>query len=234
MNLQILVPYQKCIFNCPFCISKTHRHKNRFKNLYNLDNKKWQLNLIEVLEEYKDINSVIITGTSEPLLNIECVMQMIDIIRKKRSDISIEIQTRYYLKTSVSELVDVMAYSISDVNMLNKPYLTKRINRYVILLTNFFNNYSLNSLLSMIPDRVKQITFKTLHDSDGYNKKIDRWIKHNMIDLKTMKKLEEEVLNYEGVKSIRMDKNCMDAKDRYMIFREDGQIYLDWDQIEPI
>ena len=34
--------------------------------------------------------------------------------------------------------------------------------------------------------------------------------------------MEQDINNYQGSISIRLDKTCMDATDRYKVFREDG------------
>ena len=47
-SLQIVTPHRKCIFNCPFCISKSHSHKNFFENTYEKDFNKWKNNLEEL------------------------------------------------------------------------------------------------------------------------------------------------------------------------------------------
>ncbi len=233
-NLQLLVPHQECIFHCPFCISKTHAHENRFYNLYQQNYSRWKKNLERLLTEYPDLKTVIITGTSEPLLDVECVSKMIDIIKCKRNDIQIEIQTRYYQKTLVSDQVDVLAYSIADDSLLWKPYLAKTKIRYVILLTKSFEKYSLSSLLKRIPKQVSQVTFKVLQDSKGYQPQLDLWIKENGMSEEKKQQLQQEIASYRGDISIRYDENCMNSENRYMIFREDGQLYLNWESEEPI
>ena len=47
-----------------------------------------------------------------------------------------------------------------------------------------------------------------------------------------LRRLKEEILNYDKDKSIRLDEFCMDATDRYKVFREDGNLYDDWDQVK--
>ena len=105
-------------------------------------------------------------------------------------------------------------------------------NRYVILLTDTYNDYSLNDILSIIPKNVQQITFKTLYDSKGINKDVDLYILNHKIDKLKLEKLRKDILNYDGNLSIRLDENCMDAADRYKIFREDGCLYDNWEQEE--
>jgi hypothetical protein len=44
-------------------------------------------------------------------------------------------------------------------------------------------------------------------------------------------RLEQDINNYQGNISIRLDKTCMDATDRYKVFREDGYVYNNWDEL---
>ena len=41
-----------------------------------------------------------------------------------------------------------------------------------------------------------------------------------------------DVLGYSGKKSIFFDACCMDAGGRYAIFRCDGKVYKDWDEVK--
>lgn len=233
-NLQLVVPHQECSFQCPFCISKTHNHENKFYNSYQYNYYDWKENLEKILKEHQELKTVIITGTSEPMLDIKCVSKMIAIIREKRKDIQIEIQTRHYQKTTISNQVDVLAYSISDDRMLTHPYLANTTIRYVILLTKSFEKYKLADVLNKIPKQVSQVTFKVLHDSKGYNKELDSWIKENSMSEQSKQRLHQEILNYSGNISIRYDNECMKSENRYMIFREDGKLYPNWESKEPI
>lgn len=35
MNLQVCAPHQECVYNCPFCVARGHKHKYQFKDIYN-------------------------------------------------------------------------------------------------------------------------------------------------------------------------------------------------------
>ena len=50
-SLQVVTPSEPCIYHCPFCISKTHRHFNRFQNVYQEDFQTWKTSLEQVLDE---------------------------------------------------------------------------------------------------------------------------------------------------------------------------------------
>ncbi len=233
-SLQILTPARKCMFNCPFCISKSHEHNNSFTNNYKDNYDLWKNNLIQILNQYNDLKNIVITGTNEPMQNPECVQDIIDLVRTYRSDINVELQTRYYKKMDLYDQLDVVAYSISDFSFLEKIKISNVINRYVIILTDSFNNKSLIDIINKIPNNVSQLTFKYLHDSEGMNKELDNWITNHRVNTQTTISLINEIQKYNGILSVRYDGNCMDATDRYMIFREDGNLYDDWNSKECI
>lgn len=230
-SLQVLTPHKKCIFNCPFCISKAHEHNNTFINNYELNYDLWKNNLIKTIKENKDLQYIVITGTNEPMQSSNCVKDIINIVRKTNKNIQIEIQTHYYKESDAYNKLDVVAYSISNINIINKIKPIGNIIRYVFILTDSFNNYRLNEILDLVPKNVKQITFKCLQDSNGINKNVDNYIKKHKVDNNTLEKLKNDINNYNGDLSIRIDEFCMDAEDRYKIFREDGKVYNNWEEL---
>ena len=227
-SLQVTTPHMKCIYNCPFCISKSHKHDNKFDDNYHNNPDLWKKNLINVLKDNKELKYVVITGTNEPMQSKDCVSDIIKIVRKYRSDIQIEIQTRYYQEDVIYKSIDVVCYSISNYKLINKIKLVNKKNRFVFILTDSFNNVTLNDIIDMLPENVPELTFKILHNSNGDNMKMDKWIENHKIDDTVKERLKEDINTYTGNLSIRFDANCMDAKDRYKIFREDGNIYEDW------
>ena len=227
-SLQVLTPNKKCIFNCPFCISKTHEHNNSFVNNYDNNYKVWEENFIKILKDYEDLKNIVITGTSEPMQDKKCVEDIIKISRKYRPDINLELQTRYYKIEPLFDLLDVVAFSVSEFNLLKLIKKTNNITRIVIILTDSFNDKSLNDIISEIKVDIEQLTFKILHDSDNYNKELDDWVKKHRTNKKTIQKLKKEIEKYKGKINIRFDENCMDATNRYKVFREDGNLYDDF------
>ena len=228
-SLQVVTPHMECIFNCPFCIAKGHIHNNSFVNNYLLNYDLWKNNLIKVINENKDLKYVVITGTNEPMQSRNCVKNIIDIVRSTNKDIQIELQTRYYKQDTIFNRLDVVAYSISNIYLINKIKPLGKVIRYVIILTNSFNNYSLKDILDLIPGSVSQITFKKLIHTNGVNKKVDKYILNNSVNNDTLNKIKKDIELYNGNISIRLDMNCMDSNDRYKIFREDGMLYDNWD-----
>ena len=232
-SLQVVTPYTKCMFNCPFCISKSQKHNNIFEDNYTKNHKLWENNLINTIKNDDEVKFVVITGNNEPMQSKECVKEIVKIVKSVRNDIQVEIQTRYYPSDEVYDLLDVVAYSISNPIMFNRIKPRGKIKRYVIILTDDFNNYKLEDILNMIQDEVTQITFKVLQDSDGVNPVIDEFIKNHSVENNTLNNLREEIKNYKGDKSIFFDENCMASIGRYKIFREDGNIYPTWEASEP-
>lgn len=230
-SLQVVTPHMECIFNCPFCIAKGHKHDNVFVNnyLYNYD--LWKNNLIKVINDNKDLKYVVITGTNEPMQSKECVNDIIDIVRGVDKDIQIELQTHYYKQDDIYNKLDVVAYSIANINLLKKIRPTGTIIRYVIIMTDTFNGYSLYEIIKLIPKNVKQITFKRLIDTNGVNKKVDDYILNHKINDDTLYKLKDDIQKYSGELSIRLDMECMHCEGRYKIFRENGKLYNNWEEL---
>lgn len=228
-SLQVVTPHMKCIFNCPFCIAKGHVHNNSFVNNYLLNHDLWNNNLIEVIKENNDLKYVVITGTNEPMQSRKCVKDIIDIVRRTNKDIQIELQTRYYKANELYNDLDVVAYSISDVSLINKIKPLGKIIRYVIILTKSFDNYSLKDILDLIPRKVSQVTFKKLIYTNGVNKEVDKYILNYSVDDNTLNRLKKDIEVYNGNLSIMVDMDCMDSDGRYKIFREDGFVYDNWD-----
>lgn len=233
-SLQVLTPARKCIFSCPFCISETHEHENNFQNNYENNYLLWKNNLIKVLTTNFDLKTVVITGTNEPMQDIHCINNIIEIVREVRNDIKIELQTRYYKKNDIYNKLDIVAFSISNYNMLDKIDEIDSKTRYTIILTDSFNNKNLDDILKKINKKISQITFKVLHDSSGYNKKIDEWIEKHKIDEKTKNILIADINKYRGDISIIFDSDCMNSENRYMVFREDGNLYIDFNSKEGL
>lgn len=230
-SLQVLTPHLKCIFDCPFCISKAHKHENVFYDNYTNNFELWKENLINVIKSNQDLKYVVITGTNEPMQSQECVKDIINIVRDTNKDIQIEIQTHYYRPNIIYNMLDVVAYSISDFETIEKIRPMGKIQRYVIILTDDFNNYSLDDIIKRLPKSVTQLTFKILQDSNGAIKDFDEYIATHRASENFYNRLENDINNYHGDLSIFFDKNCMDTSDRYKIYREDGKIYNDWDEV---
>jgi len=230
-SLQVVTPHLPCMYNCPFCISKAHPYTSKFTNNFENNFELWKANFIKTLKENEDLKYIVITGTNEPMQSPKCVLDIIKVAREVRPDISLEIQTRYYNANDIYKMLDTTCYSISNAFYLDKIKPVGHNMRFVIILTDSFNGLTLDDYLAKIPKEVNQITFKTLQNSSSHDTEIDEWIDKHRVDEQTLKRLDQDVANYQGNISIRMDKTCMDATDRYMVFREDGYVYRDWDEL---
>ena len=230
-SLQIVTPHLPCIYNCPFCIAKAHKHDNEFKDVYHLDINLWRDNLAQVLLENDDLKYVVITGTNEPMQSQDCVSDIIKLVRYYRNDISIEIQTRWYQESELYNDLDTVCYSVSNKYYLDKIRPMGKISRYVIILTDSFNGMTLDDYLKVIPKNITQLTFKVLQNSLSNDTPVDEWIHEHRVDNNTLDRLEQDINAYQGDLSIRLDKDCMVAENRYKVFREDGLVYEDWDEL---
>ena len=230
-SLQIVTPHMECIYNCPFCIAKAHTHENDFEDAYHKNINLWRDNLALVLLGNPDLKYVVITGTNEPMQSIDCVSDIIKMVRYYRKDISIEIQTRWYQPNELYKELDTVCYSISNRYYLDKIKPMGNISRYVIILTDSFNGMTLDDYLKVIPEGVSQVTFKVLQNSLADNTPVDEWIHEHRLNQESLARLDQDIKAYQGNLSIRLDTNCMDATDRYKVFREDGYVYGDWDEL---
>ncbi|WP_097006709.1 hypothetical protein [Lacrimispora amygdalina] len=229
-SLQITTPAKKCIFRCPFCISLGHSHNNIFRNLYEENFDEWRLKLIDVLISHPEIETCVITGTNEPMQSPDFISAAVSIIKDLRPDIRTEIQTRFYKRHAIFKDLDIACYSVSRYEDIIKIEESALTNRLVIILTDSFSGKTINDILEEIKGKnITQVTLKKLHTSNGVNPKMDSWIMQHSIAEDTYYHLKNEVANYDGPMSIRLDENCMDAGNRYLIFREDGNIYKNWE-----
>lgn len=230
-SLQVVSPARPCIFDCPFCISKAHREDYHYVDIYTEDHRLWVTNFTNILRSEDDLKYIVITGTNEAMQTPAFIDEVITLVKAHRPDIQVELQTRCYRSNPLYKKLDVVAYSISDPIFLDKiePYCD-RINRYVLILTDKYNGMTLEDIIKLTPKSVTQITAKVLQDSGGINQKLDSWIAAHRLDEGTESRLKKDIANYSDSLSIRFDDNCMDAEGRYMIFREDGNLYRNWDQ----
>ena len=60
---------------------------------------------------------------------------------------------------------------------------------------------------------------------------MDKYILNHSIDNNTLEKLKEDIDKYNGNLSIRLDLDCMNSINRYKIFREDGNLYDNWEEV---
>lgn len=224
MNLQICLPYEKCVYQCPMCVARGKKHNYEFKDLYTEDVNEYLRILELVIRNYENC---IITGECDPSQNMRFVKSVLG-LKNEITNLKFELQTRNY-NISVNELrdLDILSYSIIYLKDYLKSYSfpkIKNINRLVILLSNEFEFLTNDNFHPM---GYNQITFKTLQYGD--DPKINKWIDKN--NLKDLTNIYEIVEKYNGTDiSIRIDTSCQIAKGRYHIFRSDGKLYNTWEE----
>jgi len=218
-TLSIVVPTSGCVNKCKFCVSKTHENnycnlsKEKFTERYNFYIKGIESRLkYAVLHK---VDTIILTGTGEPLQNREFLILINDIITKLGNPFPrIELQTSGVLlndenlkllkqinvntiSLSISNLFDnnknMETIGVIDKLKFNLEELCNRIYSYdfnIRLSLNMVNDY-----IDISPERffikAKElnaafITFRKLYFSDNGTKE-DIWVKEN--------KLSDDVLN---------------------------------------
>ncbi len=229
MNLQVCVPYEKCVFNCPMCVAKGHEHNYKFENVYANDKALYVERLIEVIVN-EQIDNIIITGECDPTQNMRFVKEMIAFGKLYKTPT--ELQTHnYHINTQELCGLNVLSYSITNVKAYLKSHRFAKINgtnRLVILLTKEFSFLNKDNFDNMGFD---QITFKTLQH--GEDESINKWIDENKLE--DLSNIYEIVDHYNGTDiSVRIDTSCQTAKGRYYVFRSDGKLYESWEADKPI
>lgn len=72
MNLQVCAPHQECVYNCPFCVARGHKHKYHFKDIYKDGLNQDYFNALKRTIKTCNIDTVIITGECDPTQNMLC------------------------------------------------------------------------------------------------------------------------------------------------------------------
>ena len=227
MNLQVCAPHQECVYNCPFCVARGHKHKYQFKDIYNDGLNQDYFNALKRTIKNCNIDTVIITGECDPTQNMRWARKVAEVA--KSCGVRTEIQTHNLsMKMEQLDFVDVVSYSITNAReylsswQCINNYHGNAISRMVIILTKELNFLNKNNFCRMGFD---QVTFKSLNY--GEDEKINKWIDENTIELDQFKDI---VSSRNGSKfSIRLDTTCQNATGRYLIFRSDGMVYDSWE-----
>lgn len=238
MNLQISIPYEKCVFKCPMCVARGHKNQNTFDNLYAKNIHAWADALVEAA---KNKDAVVITGECDPTQNMKYVRDVTDVLWNSDYTGVIEFTThnqKYEASFADWNIrhVDVVTLSVTNVreylnawSTIHRNLMTPHTYRMVILLTKEFEFLTPENFNTMGFD---QVTFKTLqYGEDG---EVNRWIYENKMSDEHLEIIREIVSKYNsGSKcSVRLDTSCQDAEGRYEIFRSDGKVYSSWEAME--
>lgn len=238
MNLQIPVPYKKCVYKCPFCCARGHKHNYNFTDLHSINSNKWKAKLVNALN---DADTAIITGECDPTQDISYVKDVVSLLKKSWTKIPIEFTThnmkavqtlKYY---NVKDL-DVITFSITNMReYLNAWNIKKdrdisKVYRMVICLTNEFEFFDKDNFSPMGFD---QVTFKLLQH--GEDEVTNNWIDNNKFNDSKLDNILGIVdkFNSSGKCSVRLDTTCQTGNGRYKIFRCDGNIYSEWSDETP-
>lgn len=252
MNVQITVPYQTCPKKCPFCIANNPKTLGKYK-----DNTGWvdywvdiDMQLKALYEENgKKPLTVVLTGDTEPTLNMGWVDTAITQLKRNINVGSIEIQTACHEYETLNKLLTmigdrgVVAISVFTVNQMRNlkkvfddtefSLNIKSTKRLTLILNDMLNLKTLSENAFDLFTFYKQVTFKVLQK--GLNGGVNEWIdKHKAYDADLLDVL---VTHLQALgKSVVIDENCMDTLggDRYQIIREDGKLYRDWNDLKGV
>ena len=129
MNLQVCAPHQECVYNCPFCVARGHKHKYHFKDIYKDGLNQDYFNALKRTIKTCNIDTVIITGECDPTQNMRWARKVAEVA--KSCGVKTEIQTHNLsMKMEQLDFVDVVSYSITNA----REYLSswQCINNYYV------------------------------------------------------------------------------------------------------
>ena len=197
-SLQITIP-AGCMNNCTFCIYK--QHGSKFPNLI-IENKQRWCDEIERRLRYASerVDSVMITGQGEPILNIPYIKEIIELLEQVSPSLAhIELQTSgvgltekkldqlfalgiRVISLSIPALereaiIDIM--QIPTVYNYDPYELVKRIKlkgftlRLSVAMTNWFDDYTLDEIMQKLHDdwNPDQVAFKRLYGAETLSSK---------------------------------------------------------------
>ncbi len=224
-SLQITVPYQTCPFKCPFCIANNPAVMTKFENK-TTERKYWE----QFAALVKTYSNLVITGDTEPTLNIEWVKKVARVAKKYNPKINVEIQTKNFNPLTLDRImvennIDVYSFSVDSVRQLRIAEQLKvpkgKIKRLTLLLSGLLDLEHAN------PKSFEQITIKYLQKGD--NEEINNWIENHKFSQD--EELQKFIEKYNGAASVMVDENCMISENRYQIYRENGKIYNTWSEV---
>ena len=236
MNIQISAPYQPCVYHCPFCVARGHKHGYKFDNLYGTNEEVYFSRLRNFLTNYNlktgTYPTVIVTGECDPSQDMRWATK----VANECSDLGckVEFQTHNLSlkERDIPHSIKVLSYSITNPReylsawRYTKP--TWCINRMVMILRDGFEFLNKDNFSPMGFD---QVTFKALNE--GEDDKINAWIaNHRPGNIDNFYEIMES--RNGSTLSVRVDTTCQQAEGRYYVFRSDGKVYESWEAAEPI
>lgn len=228
------MPYEPCIFKCPFCIARGHEHEYKFKNLYKTDYFKYLIELQNVIMN-NDYNAVVFTGEADPSQNLSWVGSCLEAVNTLKkyyayAHVKTELQTKNQRADySLLEGLDVLSISVSNLTEFEsaKELVSKYpqfLVRIVVILSSAFNGKTNVSHMDLTP--FKQVTFKELQWTE--DPKVNDWIGEHQF--KGRDDLKDLIFAFKDTVSIVYDFDCQNGSNRYHIYRSDGNVYKTWEE----
>ena len=226
MNLQLVSPYAPCPYKCSYCVSNFEGNY-QFHDLYHSDRETYLNRLKGILitsaDEGNFFTGAVLTGLTDPSLFPEWVEDVKTTLQEYSTG-EVTFQTSNY-KYRNTDGLSVIAYSIGHRDKIAQ--LPKRedidpevVLRFNIMLSKDMTVLDIIKVIRHSPNA--QYTVKYLMPTSHGHSETDKWIVENRLELSTK---DEKTLEYLGV---WIDKTCMDAENRYRVFREDGVLYRSW------
>lgn len=110
MNLQVCAPHQECVYNCPFCVARGHKHKYHFKDIYKDGLNQDYFNALKRTIKTCNIDTVIITGECDPTQNMRWARKVAEVA--KSCGVRTEIQTHNLSIKDVRRLLSLPTVSV--------------------------------------------------------------------------------------------------------------------------
>lgn len=218
MNLQLVSPYKRCPYKCPFCIAAVNDDSYYDDYLYFNHPSIYFNRLLRALD-VNNIDTVVITGATEPTLFEKWINEVVGCIMRNqgRHPVKIEIQTRNYHYKGDKNF-DIVAYSYDRVPaVLPKAHTNTR---HV-----FINNKHLD-IKKLIALRqsgcIDQMTVKQMQKTSHDTTDVDKYI------ASVYEEVTAEEIRLMEQYNIWFDFNCMASEGRYIIYRCDGNVYQTW------
>ena len=200
-SLSINVPFVGCNKRCPYCVSNM-TGKVQQSNGIDIENFYRKLKKAKTVANHAQVNSIILTGKGEPLLNQDAISKVCGMF----SEFPVEIQTNGKLleNTNVVDLlykygVDAVAISIDSRKQLDKlrdaiKYIRLIGNMTIRLTVNLVNDIMDNFTAESFIDYVRkigvhqvsfrEITVPSYAVETEESIKTQEWIKNNVSDKK--------------------------------------------------
>lgn len=222
MNLQVVSPYRKCPYACPYCVA-AYKVDCPFSNteVFYVDKPLYFHRLRHIIRRY-NISTVVLTGDTEPTIFPEWIAEVTRILRQS-TDVTIELQTKNCWYDN-SNKIDVVAFSYDrvPVSLPTTYFALKR--RAVFILSDTLELDALIKLRNKYPD--VQFTMKQMQFSAFGVEAIDEYVNKHRVPEDSLSSVKLLCAH----NNIRFDENCMDAQDRYLIFRTNAYLYDGWDK----